>query len=404
MLTVDPRDYEGRLDPALAALVPESLPIVRCRAWPARWTRAAGIGDLGLRSLAGLYRSCATLLRDDAFDVLFITTYPTYPALLGPMLKRRFGIPFVVDLQDPWVGAWGATVGGGRGGGPDVKSRLARALGAWLERTVLPSADGITAVSAATYDEALARVPAARASVRCAIPLGGEERDFDAVRRDPRATTFFDPRDGNLHLCYVGTLLPLGIAPATALLAAFAKLRHTREELYRRVRLHFIGTSNQTGGGDKRVEPIALAMGVADIVSEHPARVDYSEAIRIQACAGAILLLGSVERHYTPSKVFPALLARRPILAAFHERSDVVDLVRRAVQWPSLRVVTYADRLSPQALADDLYAQVVALLEHPAYDIRDTSPERFAEFSAATMAGRLAAVFDAVHQKRRRAA
>jgi glycosyltransferase involved in cell wall biosynthesis len=399
VLTIDPRDYEGRLDPALAALVPASLRVVRSRAWPARWTRAVGVGDLGLRSMAGLRRTSRSLLQDERFDMLFITTYPTYPAMLGPMLKRDFRIPFVVDLQDPWVGAWGATVGSGRSGAANMKSRVARALGGWLERAVLPVADGITAVSAATYDDAMMRVPAARGSVRAAIPLGAEERDFEGVRLDPQPSRFFDPRDGQLHLCYVGTLLPLGVATATALLTAFAKLRQTRADLYGRVHLHFIGTSNQTNGTDRRVERIATAVGVADIVSEHPARVDYSDAVRIQASASAILLLGSTERHYTPSKVFPALLARRPILAAFHERSDVVDLLRRAVRWPSVRVVTYGDELSPDRLADDLYPELVALLERPVYEISDMSPERFAEFSAKRMAARLAALFDAVHLK-----
>jgi hypothetical protein len=240
--------------------------------------------------------------------------------------------------------------------------------------------------------------------VRTAIPLGAEERDFESIRDDPRPTQFFDSRDGCLHLCYVGTLLPLGIAPVTALLMAFAKLRQRRPDLYLRTRLHFVGTSNQTSGGVKRVDPIAQALGVADIVQEHPSRVDYAEAVRLQAHASAILLLGSTERHYTPSKVFPALLARRPILAAFHERSDVVDLLRRAVRAPSVRVVTYGDDLSPETFVDDLYPELVALLERPVYQMSDTTVERFEEFSAKTMAGRLATLFDAVHLKKCRAA
>jgi glycosyltransferase involved in cell wall biosynthesis len=400
VLTVDPRDYESRLDPHLAALVAPDLRVVRCRAWSSAWTRAAGIGDLGLRAFVGLYQACSSLLLREQFDVLFITTYPMYPAALGPMFKRRFGIPFVVDLQDPWVGSWGATVGGGRGGAADVKSRLTRQIARRLERFVLSAADGITAVSAATYDEAIARVPAARTSVRAAIPLGAEEHDFDAIRRDLFPTAFFNPSDGCSHLCYVGTLLPRGVAVAAALLAALAKLRDERPDLYRRTRVHFIGTSNQTHSREHRVRDMASAAGVSDIVAEHAARVDYLEALRVQATATAILLLGSTEPHYTPSKVFPALLARRPILAAFHERSAVVDLLRRVARPPSVRVVTYASEFAPHMLIADLYAQLVAVLERPAYDVRDVSPERFAECSAQTMAVKLADVFDAIHLKR----
>jgi len=116
VLTVDPRDYEGRLDPALDASVPRDLRVIRSRAWPASLTRSFGIGDLGLRAYRGLKRHASALLARERFDAVFITIYPTYPALLGPSLKRDYGVAFVLDYQDPWVGSWGATVGGGRDG------------------------------------------------------------------------------------------------------------------------------------------------------------------------------------------------------------------------------------------------------------------------------------------------
>ena len=89
VLTVAEQDYEGRIDPELAALVPPSLPVVRCRALSHRLTRPVGVGDLGLRALPGLRRTAWQLFEQHAFDAVFITIYPTYPAVLGPMLKRR---------------------------------------------------------------------------------------------------------------------------------------------------------------------------------------------------------------------------------------------------------------------------------------------------------------------------
>jgi glycosyltransferase involved in cell wall biosynthesis len=400
VLTVAPADYEGRIDPALAALVPDTVRVVRCRAWNHRWTRQIGLGDLGLRSFAGLYRSCLSLLEREPFDALFITTYPLYPAALGPILKRRFAIPFVIDLQDPWVGAWGDTVGGGPNGAPDLKSRFSRLIAQRLEKWVLPSADAITAVSPATYDEAIGRIGAATTSVRVAIPIGGDDNDFAAVRRTAARTTLFDPSDGNRHLCYVGTLLPLGVAPMTALLTAFARLRETRPDLYRQTRLHFVGTSNRTIADEQPVRQIAERLGVDDIVMEHPARIDYLDSLRVLSSATAILLVGSTEPHYTASKLFPALLARRPILAAFHEQSTAVDLLRTAGRPPSIRLIAYESGFQLESLVAALYAELVPLLESPEYNVKDTSPQRFAELSAKALAGRLAAVFDAVHANR----
>ena len=225
----------------------------------------------------------------------------------------------MIDLQDPWVGAWGDTVGAGPNGAPDLKSRITRLIAERLEAWVLPSADAITAVSPATYDEAIARIGAQVTSVRSAIPIGGDENDFDAMRQALHPISRSIPQDGYRHLCYVGTLLPLGVAPVTALLTALARLRVNRPDLYHRTRLHFIGTSNRTSAEERPVQRIAASLGVEGIVAEHPARIDYLDSLRVLSSATAILLLGSTEPHYTASKLFPALLARRPILAAFHE-------------------------------------------------------------------------------------
>jgi hypothetical protein len=147
IVTIDPRDYEGGVEPALNALVPDSLSVVRCRAWAASSTRRFGFGDLGLRSMVNLRSACSTLLATRRFDALFITIYPVYPALLGPGLKRRFGVKFVLDYQDPWVGTWGLTVGAGPKGSPDLRSRLTRHAGQLLEPIAVRAADAITAVS-----------------------------------------------------------------------------------------------------------------------------------------------------------------------------------------------------------------------------------------------------------------
>ena len=39
--------------------------------------------------------------------VVLITGSPYYPMLFAGVVKRRFGVPVVLDFQDPWVSAWG---------------------------------------------------------------------------------------------------------------------------------------------------------------------------------------------------------------------------------------------------------------------------------------------------------
>jgi hypothetical protein len=400
VVSVDPRRYETRLDPGLAQLVPASLRVIRCTAWPGRWTRWIGVGDLGLRAFSGLRRACVRLLRQEHFDALFITTYPIYPALLGPMLKRRFGVPFVLDYQDPWVGAWGKTVGGGPGGRPDLRSRLSRALAMRLEPRVVRAADAITAVSELTYEQLRLRYPEIRETLCAAIPLGAEPADFEQLRRCPRPNPYFDPKDGGFHVCYVGTLLPLGFETLRGVLSAVGLLRDRRPELYGGLRLHFFGTSNQTRPDvTPRILPIARELGVADRVTEIAPRIDYLDALTVQIQATAILLMGSSEPHYTASKLYPALLSGRPILAAYHQASSVVEILRRTAPSPGARLVTYTESEPAGSRVEAIYSALVALIESAPCDPAPVLTDTMEEYSARGLAGGLARILAQVQKR-----
>ena len=397
MLTLEPRSYEGRLDESLGRLVPPTLPVVRCSAWSPRWTRKFGIGDLGLRAFRNLKRAAEQVLAAEKFDALFITLYPSYPALLGPILKRKFGVPFVLDYQDPWVGAWGRMVGGGSNGQVDFKSRLTRWLATKLEPPTVRAADAITAVSAGTYEEVFLRNPDIPRPLCASIPLGGEAADFEYLRQHPRPNPFFNPSDGCFHLCYVGTLLPLGFKTLRAVLLAVQRLQSRQQELFGRLRVHFFGTSNQTAADSSaRVLPMAKELSIAAIITEHPARVDYLDALTLQIQASAILILGSSERHYTASKLFPGLLAARPILAVYHEHSSVVTIMRKAVRPPNAHLVSYNDQHRAESCKDEIHAALVALLESPDYRPSEVSWGAVKEFAAESLAGQLAEVLNAV--------
>ena len=393
VLTVAQQDYEGRIDPELASLVPSSLDVVRSRALPAALTRRIGLGDLGLRALPGLRRAAWRLHRERPFDAVFITIYPTYPALLGPLMKRRFQVPFVLDYQDPWVGAWGQTVGAGPAGAVDLKSRSTRALAERLEPRVLHAADAVTAVSARTYEDALARSGAAPREV-AEIPIGWDPVDVEAVA-NRRSHPNLIPRDGRVNICYTGTLLPLGIGTLRAVLAGTRALLERDPHLADRVRFYFFGTSNQTTDATPRVLPHARELGVEHLVHEQPARLDYLDALDALRQADALLLLGSSERHYTPSKVFPALLANRALMAVYHQESTVVDMLRAAAPPPASHVITFDDRRPVETLvgcvADALRALIRA--HGSSVSINRTALE---PWSARALAGRLATVCDRI--------
>jgi len=199
--------------------------------------------------------------------------------------------------------------------------------------------------------------------------VGGEPADFARLRREPRPNPYFDAADGATHLCYVGTLLPLGFEVLRALLGAVRLLRQRGPERYERLHLHFFGTSNQTRpDAAARVLPVARELGVADRVSEIAPRIDYLDALTVQVQATAILMLGSSEAHYTASKLYPALLAGKPILAIHHGESSVVEILRRAAPPPMARVITYTDAERAESRVDAICGALSALIDHPGHD------------------------------------
>jgi glycosyltransferase involved in cell wall biosynthesis len=389
VLTVDPQDYEGRLDPALAGSVPPDLRVVRTRAWPVSASRRFGVGDLGLRALHGLWRGACDLLARERFDAVFITIYPTYPALLGPLFKRRFRVAFVLDYQDPWVGEWGRSAGPGAEGRPDLKSRASRLLASRLEPLALEAADAVTAVSSATYEQALERTPQAKPRACAELPIGWDRRDLQFVSQAP--ASFRD--DGLVHLSYVGTLLPTGFDTLRAVFAAVAALRASSPAAGR-LRLHFFGTSNQrTSDAPARVLPVAAEYGLLDVVTECAPRLDYFDALRVLRDSTAVLLMGSRERHYTPSKVFPALVAERPVLAVLHASSNASDLLRQIGRPPTVRLITYDDTTA-RAQIDAIAAELGALIANPQYAADAVNQQVLEPTSACALAGRLANVME----------
>ncbi|MFN2601738.1 MAG: glycosyltransferase [Gemmatimonadaceae bacterium] len=397
VLTVEESASEGRRDSDLEAMVPKDLRVVRAPAWNASWTRKLGIGDLGLRAFTGLRGEASRLLSAEKFDALFITIFPSYPALLGPMLKARFHIPFVMDYQDPWVSAWGNEVGGGKNGSVDLKSRLTRTAALRLEPIVVRAADAVTAVSSGTYEMIRERIPELNKIPCAAIPLGGDTADFAYLRRSARRNEWFDRSDGNFHICYIGTLLPLGFETLRAVFRGVAMLRESSREAYERMRIHFFGTSNQTAGNPpQRVMPVAREFDLESTVTEHALRVDYLDALTIHVEASAILLMGSSERHYTASKLYPALLSGRPLLAVFHEESSVAEILNRVTAPPYSHLITYTTADSAENHAAEISVALRALVENPSAKEIEWPQSELEKFSARSLAGELAHVFDLV--------
>jgi len=262
--------------------------------------------------------------------------------ILGLSWKKRFGVPYVVDFQDPWLHYYYTSTGTPPPGGK-TKHGLSKRLAELLEPKVIREVSQVICVSPAYVEALLKQYPHLRPDQFTVLPFGATEEDFKILPSLRVRQTIFDPADGNLHWVYVGAA-GLMMRPALKLLfSALQQARLRTPEIWKNVRLHFVGTSYvPAGGGTRTVIPIATECGVSDIVDERTDRAPYFEGLQLLVESDGILIVGSDSPSYSPSKLYPCMLARRPMLSVFHEASPAVDILRRC---RAGSVVTFAPGL-----------------------------------------------------------
>jgi len=332
VLTVKPAYYEEKLDYELEKLLPLDLEVIRTPAFPIKPLRL--IGDISLRALWWHYAKICSLAKKEKIDILYISIPPNYSSLLGPLIFRRFGIPYVLDYQDPWVPPQ-----------PTKKKFLSKhwfseRLAYLFEPWVLRKVSFITAVAEGYYKVAIMRYPWLDSACCLALPIGIDEEDFRYLDTHPRPPYIFDPRDGNFNFVYAGAMLPYAYAIFEILFKALVIFRDKFPSFFKRLRFYFIGTGkspNDTKGFN--VKPLADRYHLSDVVFEHPHRIPYLDVLNHLKNASAILILGSVESYYTPSKVFQAVLAKRPIIAILHKKSSAIEVLKN--RKATAKVITF---------------------------------------------------------------
>jgi glycosyltransferase involved in cell wall biosynthesis len=191
-------------DKSLCADLPADLAIVKSRTWEPAYAakqnlavnRAAaggifqkvrGLALAPVRALAGAllqpdpqvlwlpgaFLAASRLLQKAPHDVIFATAPPYSDLALGALLKKRFGLPLVVDYRDEW----------------DLSSqylehsrsdRWTRFVQERMQSWVLRSADAVVATTRLSAERLLERAREARSSAvtRC-IYNGFDDDDFE---------------------------------------------------------------------------------------------------------------------------------------------------------------------------------------------------------------------------------
>jgi len=317
VLTVDPRAYEA-VNQDLMAEIPAGTVVERTFALdtarhlslfnrypgflarPDRWLtwRWAGV-SAGLR-----------MIRTWRPAVIW-STYPIATAhLIGSVLRRRSGLPWIADFRDPMAQE-------GYPADPSTWQSFKR-----IEEDAIRHAARcvfVTPGAARMYRE---RYPEAAGSRLAVIENGYDEESFAAAERGGGDTGPLEP--GRVMLLHSGIVYPSERDP-TQLFEALGALRQAGAPEAKLLRIRFRAAIH-----DALLRDLAARFGVQDMIDIAPS-IPYRDALREMLRADGLLVMQAANcDEQIPAKLYEYLRARRPILGLTHPPGDTAGALRAA--------------------------------------------------------------------------
>lgn len=320
------------LDQNLLKTIPSDTIVHYVRAFDYRRTRKIGLGSLSIRSFYHYYKYLSKLLKTNHFDLIFFSTTSFHLFALGPIMKKKYRIPFILDIQDPWRSDF--YLDKPKNERPP-KFLLNYYLDKFLEAYSIPKADGIISVSK-DYIETFEMRYEHLTKNLLTVPFSATIHDYLNLEQNELK---FDKKEDHLNIVYVGRGgYDLGFSIA-CFFEAIKLIEYNEKTTSKYIEISFIGTSYAPKGeGIQTIKPIATDIGLTSSVIEQTDRVGYFEAISIIQNADVLFIPGSTDPAYTASKIYPYILAKKPIIACFHENSSVVEILKKCSK---ARVVTF---------------------------------------------------------------
>lgn len=367
VITTRGRWYPAR-DESLAADVPPGTRVIQARELALLRSLAAQLERFLLAPLARLLRwpdemlgwiPGATIdalheIRRDPPDVIFTTSAPYSAHLVGLLLHRRTGIPWVADFRDEWT----ENPEAGR------QPRLYRAASRLLERLVVRHATRVTV----TTDDARLADPSSAGAKRTTITNGVDPDDLASVPGRGGGDRF--------RLSFVGTLY--GGRDCGPVFAALRRLAERGAMDPARAEFRVVGNVWLPEPPDAGRVPVVQT-----------GYVDHPRAVREMAEADVLVVYLPSESRAIVGKLFEYLAAGPPVLTVAH-RSNAG--ARLAAEFGSGPVVEPDDAAGIEDAIEDLYRRWLAGDLHAGEDERRA--EALRRFSRERLTRELAEVLE----------
>jgi len=384
IVTVDLRYSEMTKDELLMQSVPEGTIIHRVKAFNKGWTSKFGLGSIALRSLWFYRKVVNQILKKSHFDLVYFSTTQFPVCILGAYWKKRFGTPYVIDMQDPWHSDYYRDKPKEQ---QPPKYWFSYRLNKYLEPKAMLHVDGLISVSEAYIEDLKSRYPVLKNIPAETITFGAFAPDLEIAKKNESAfKTLLDP--GYTNVVYTGRGGADMHKAINVLFRVFKKGLDAEPGIFKKIRLYFIGTSYAPAGqGKPTVVPLAEQYGIENSVIEITGRISYYHALISLQHADALFIPGSDDPNYTASKIHPYILVNKPLLAIFNPKSPAMGVLE---EYGVKHVFDY-DAPEDDAIYHFLKSLVQGRMKADHY-----SEAAIKKYSAENMTGRQCALFDKV--------
>jgi len=325
VVVVDEKYSDAMQDELLIQSIPADVKIYKVKALTRSLTSKVGLGSLALRSLRYYRKKVSEILKKEKYDLIYFSTTQFSICILGAYWKKRFNIPYVIDMQDPWHSEYYQDKPKEQ---QPPKYWFSYRLHKYLEPIAMKQVDGLISVSAVYINNLKTRYPSINNVPSATITFGAFDQDLK-IALDNQGKFDSLLQSGFKNIVYVGRG---GMDMQKAIALVFEALKKGMAEkpkIFNQLRFYFIGTSYApAGAGKPTILPLAKKYGVDSAVIEITDRISYYHTLLTLQQADALFIPGSDDPKYTASKIYPYLLTGKPLLAIFHEKSSAVDTIK----------------------------------------------------------------------------
>jgi hypothetical protein len=155
--------------------------------------------------------------------------------------------------------------------------------------------------------------------------------------------------------------------------------------------MYFIGTSYAPAGQSKQtVMPLAKMFGIENNIVEMTDRISYFHTLVTLIQSDAIFMPGSDDPKYTASKIYPYLLAKKPLLALSNPKSPALTVLKEYGVQHAFDFVS---------VTDDALLDFFRQLANRQGVTDNYNTEAITKYSARTMTDKQCSLFDRVIDK-----